>query len=328
VKTEIRGLILGAASRGLMQLNLRIIGGVALAALATAGTAHAATYGVSASSAASVYDLAAGYGDTCTYPTGCTGGTGGTGSVSGNVNGTSASVTATGTSPNYSATGTVSTDLATTILNLSSRDTAVDNSVFHGASVAESAGWTDTLHYIAGGATVTPLTVSFTLTGVMSPSGTNVPDGTSTHNPNGELNGAFNFGSVGALFDLKFNPLTSLVTTAGLSGTGSWTTNANLTTATFSETYDLTGASGDISVSMLATLWCNSGMNCNYSVGPVALTGDVTFTSDSGVFLTAGATPGATPLPAALPLFATGLGALGLLDWRRKRKNAAALAAA
>jgi hypothetical protein len=35
----------------------------------------------------------------------------------------------------------------------------------------------------------------------------------------------------------------------------------------------------------------------------------------------------ATPLPAALPLFATGLGALGLLGWRRKRKAAAALAA-
>ena len=30
-----------------------------------------------------------------------------------------------------------------------------------------------------------------------------------------------------------------------------------------------------------------------------------------------------TPLPAALPLFATGLGALGLLGWRRKRKSAA-----
>jgi hypothetical protein len=32
----------------------------------------------------------------------------------------------------------------------------------------------------------------------------------------------------------------------------------------------------------------------------------------------------ATPLPAALPLFTTGLGALGLLGWRRKRKSAAA----
>jgi hypothetical protein len=34
------------------------------------------------------------------------------------------------------------------------------------------------------------------------------------------------------------------------------------------------------------------------------------------------------PIPAALPLFATGLGGMGLLGWRRKRKNAAAIAAA
>ena len=32
---------------------------------------------------------------------------------------------------------------------------------------------------------------------------------------------------------------------------------------------------------------------------------------------------GTTPLPAALPLFATGLGGLGLLGWRRKRKASA-----
>jgi hypothetical protein len=38
--------------------------------------------------------------------------------------------------------------------------------------------------------------------------------------------------------------------------------------------------------------------------------------------------PQLTPLPAALPLFASGLGALGLLGWRKKRKNAAAIAAA
>jgi hypothetical protein len=35
--------------------------------------------------------------------------------------------------------------------------------------------------------------------------------------------------------------------------------------------------------------------------------------------------PSGTPLPAALPLFATGLGALGLLGWRRKRKSRASL---
>jgi hypothetical protein len=37
--------------------------------------------------------------------------------------------------------------------------------------------------------------------------------------------------------------------------------------------------------------------------------------------------PTTTPLPAALPLFATGLGAMGLLGWRRKRKNADDIAA-
>jgi hypothetical protein len=33
----------------------------------------------------------------------------------------------------------------------------------------------------------------------------------------------------------------------------------------------------------------------------------------------------ATPLPAALPLFATGLGGFGLLGWCRKRKAQAAV---
>ena len=36
----------------------------------------------------------------------------------------------------------------------------------------------------------------------------------------------------------------------------------------------------------------------------------------------------AVPLPAAFPLFASGLGVMGLLGWRRKRKRAAAMAAA
>jgi hypothetical protein len=38
--------------------------------------------------------------------------------------------------------------------------------------------------------------------------------------------------------------------------------------------------------------------------------------------------PIVTPLPAALPLFATGLAMTGLLGWRKKRKAAAAIAAA
>jgi hypothetical protein len=37
--------------------------------------------------------------------------------------------------------------------------------------------------------------------------------------------------------------------------------------------------------------------------------------------------PNVIPLPAALPLFASGTGVMGWLAWRRKRKNAAAIAA-
>ena len=48
--------------------------------------------------------------------------------------------------------------------------------------------------------------------------------------------------------------------------------------------------------------------------------------ADAGITLELSAGVGntpltATPLPAALPLFATGLGALGLLGWHRKRKQ-------
>jgi hypothetical protein len=42
--------------------------------------------------------------------------------------------------------------------------------------------------------------------------------------------------------------------------------------------------------------------------------------SNTNITASAQSDVGAVPLPAALPLFATGLGALGLLGWRRKKK--------
>jgi hypothetical protein len=54
---------------------------------------------------------------------------------------------------------------------------------------------------------------------------------------------------------------------------------------------------------------------------------DGTFVGDpSNPTVTLGDTPvdlSATPIPGALPLFVSGLGAIGLLGWRRKRKAAA-----
>ena len=58
----------------------------------------------------------------------------------------------------------------------------------------------------------------------------------------------------------------------------------------------------------------SGGINCQCPT-EAHFIGEVTF--DEAVVAP---TDGATPLPAALPLFATGLGALGLLGWRRKRK--------
>ena len=56
---------------------------------------------------------------------------------------------------------------------------------------------------------------------------------------------------------------------------------------------------------------------------------DNTITDTAVLADTATFTPvSATPLPAALPLFVSGLGAIGLLGWRRNRKNAASLPAA
>jgi hypothetical protein len=66
-----------------------------------------------------------------------------------------------------------------------------------------------------------------------------------------------------------------------------------------------------------------------YSCFAYASNGSSTFTTIGGsdeeylVTLTT-----ATPLPAALPLLGTGLGLMGLLGWRRKRKNDVAIAAA
>ena len=72
--------------------------------------------------------------------------------------------------------------------------------------------------------------------------------------------------------------------------------------------------------------WCfdSSGSGC-FVTGEILGTSSFTVAqsvSRTGQFVFA-SVPSATPLPAALPLFATGLGALGLLGWRRKRKAAA-----
>jgi MYXO-CTERM domain-containing protein len=67
----------------------------------------------------------------------------------------------------------------------------------------------------------------------------------------------------------------------------------------------------------------NSGDSVD-SIGPTTIVGDSN-SNDPGSW-TWTDPPSPTPLPPSISLFAVGLGALGLLGWRRKRKNAAAIA--
>jgi hypothetical protein len=63
---------------------------------------------------------------------------------------------------------------------------------------------------------------------------------------------------------------------------------------------------------VLNEYWCSgsgSSQFCSQNNGPFQMLVNVE--------------PATTPLPATLPLFASGLGALGLLGWRRKRKSIA-----
>lgn len=75
----------------------------------------------------------------------------------------------------------------------------------------------------------------------------------------------------------------------------------------------------------------NFGTDTAALVTAANASGDPTFleaiigstSSRSSLWFAINGTVTTTPLPAALPLFATGLGALGLLGWRRKRQACA-----
>jgi hypothetical protein len=86
-------------------------------------------------------------------------------------------------------------------------------------------------------------------------------------------------------------------------------------TGTLVHELDITETSS--SSSDITTLAFQSVQFTSFSTTPPLLnqTDDVSFS-----YATETTTITTTPLPAALPLFATGLGALGLLGWRRKRQ--------
>ena len=100
--------------------------------------------------------------------------------------------------------------------------------------------------------------------------------------------------------------------------TGSFDTPDQLSFPEYAYQVEFADSSGDTWILSFFDIFADvsNPLSAVYNSDPTVLTNGVT----------GEAVP--TPLPAALPLFATGLGVMGLLGWRRKRKNAAALAAA
>jgi hypothetical protein len=157
------------------------------------------------------------------------------------------------------------------------------------------------------------------------------------------------------LFDIWFNPLT-----AGNTGTDTITVNFNFTvpgTASGNLTatavgHTVFGPAGYLEVTWANPLLLNFGggvglqidlgdldttksctgrgiyKECTYTTVLNNPTDQLVYGDVDGTFTYILPTTSlAAPLPAAFPLFASGLAALGLLGWRRKRKGAAAIAA-
>jgi len=115
---------------------------------------------------------------------------------------------------------------------------------------------------------------------------------------------------------------------------GSWTFQ-NVTTDRTNDLHTITGITGvtlDLGTSYFLSIAFDSGTgsggewNAN-TIGALAPWIQGTLHANNGSQGAFDVLAAPTPLPTALPLFATGLGGLGLLGWRRKRKNAAAIAA-
>jgi hypothetical protein len=134
------------------------------------------------------------------------------------------------------------------------------------------------------------------------------PDGSASCNPScPEYFAAQPGGSVSITFNsVQTSNWNLLVTSAGdtISGAAINALLGNPTTGTVNAAVEITGLSPFLAVTF----------SDNTAHNPA-------FEFDIGAPLPTGlGSGGAVPLPGALPLFATGLGGLGLLGWRRKRK--------
>ena len=107
---------------------------------------------------------------------------------------------------------------------------------------------------------------------------------------------------------------------AALSG-GSWVQNS-LSLMQFDGWLDIVGASATINPTLSLSVQCDIGLVCDYNntakFSFVGLPDSVRFSSDSGVFLTAGITAAAVPEPQSWTMVLAGMAALGFVTRRRQ----------
>lgn len=332
---------------GLRAVAISLLSATALTAASPAAAAYSVNVQATAS-AGTIYDAGS---EGCRYNYSGTGGicNGGTAHYGGSAGGTvtplggdnsatkaSASVGTGG--GGASATASATSDLSTASLHLTGIDSGQIQDVSSGTQphgyTGAYAAFTDVLHFAVAGAnanTVTPFTLIFGLDGNMRPTGSS-----SDGNSNGEIFGQLNFGGSDARFDLKNNASTGFQTVVNYLDTypsgapGVWTTNADHSVNTYTQTINIVGASKDFAVSLFANLNCATGMTCDYGntakIG-LQLPSGVTFTSDSGVFL-AGLipVPGGVPEPATWAMMLVGIGGVGAAMRRTKARSAASYA--
>lgn len=231
-----------------------------------------------------------------------------------------------------SAHASAAADLATGKVHLFA--TAEYSAGDAGAAAIASARLNDTLHFSVAGAnanTITLIPVSFAFDGKFTPGRALNPTATLYYDFTFGNARAYEFGDYGAgYYNGTSYPTFAFPAAAGI--TSGWQSASfssyDPQNTRFSGIYALTGASADIPISFGLQIIAGNNVTLDYlntgsiSIGKVA---GVSFTSDSGVFLTkAGGAVGGVPEPASWAMLIAGFGLTGATLRRRRALTAVA----
>lgn len=223
-----------------------------------------------------------------------------------------------------SAQATASADLATGQVHLFA--TAEYSAGDAGASAIAAATLNDTLHFTVAGAsasTVTLIPVSFAFDGKFTPGRPLSPSATLYYNFGFGNARAYEFGDYGAgYYNGTSYPTFSFPAAQGL--TSGWQsasfTSYDPQNTRFSGIYAITGASADIPIAFGLRIIAGNNVTLDYShTGSVSIgrVDGVSYTSDSGVFLTASPV-GGVPEPVSWVMLVVGFAAVGTMARRRR----------